>query len=249
MRETIKFCTFICVISVSTWLWAGNLPQNILMSELMMEAQGADALTLARLYGPDASSPLQYASNVDVSGQSLSYSTVPGSKYHGQPITLSGTVSYDSGTGSYLFDSTGTLGTSQWSSAGSFVGDPTLTVFIGPLDMEFGIDWVTYPDETDSVVSVGFTILGIKVASGNAYDVLDTNGLTIGQWNWVFDAANVNNHSFKVKVDGFTPLPDGGAGSFTQSILPTPEPTSLLLVGSGVLGLSGFFRKRLLNQS
>jgi hypothetical protein len=232
------------------------------MAELMMEAQGADALTLGRLFGSDASSPLHYTSSLNFAGQNLSYSTVPGSEYLGQPITVSGSVSYNPGNGSYLFNSFGILGATRWSSTGSFVGagptypEPglekpvTFTIFIPPInDMEFVIDWATYPDQTDSVVGVTFTVLGVKVASGNSWDVLDTNGLTTGDWYWDFTGTDVNQHAFKVETSGFTELADGGGGSFTQYILPTPEPSSLLLLGSGILGLSGFVRKRLLTRS
>ena len=50
-----------------------------------------------------------------------------------------------------------------------------------------------------------------------------------------------------VYSQGSSPI-TGGAGTYTTTIsAPVPEPGSLLFLGSGILGIAGVLRKRLLN--
>jgi hypothetical protein len=123
------------------------------------------------------------------------------------------------------------LGSTPWTQTGSAtLGDPpksvevSLTFFAGPLDLEFSGNFVTFADDTESILAINFTVLGLPVIGvGNTFDILDVNGVQIGNWNWTFKPL----FNFRVNAGGFTPFPDGGSGSFTQQILRGPRTLDL----------------------
>jgi hypothetical protein len=210
------------------------------VTEVMMETQGADAVTIARLFGSDANSVLSYMSFVNVAAQSFSYAMNPGATYLGMPISLTGSWFLNTND-VWTLSSNGQVGSTTWTQTGTgtISGDPkgSFTFFTGPLDLEFTIDYATFPDATESVFSIALTLLGVPVLSGNGYDRLDSTGIEIGNWNW-----NLNpiGNQFRVDTRGHTPFPDGGAGIFTQQILPVPEPATWFLLAplfAAILGL------------
>src|SRR6516164_6567330 len=94
--------------------------------EVMMENQGADAAYIGRMFGGDGSSLIQFQSMTDPTTGTFGYSTLPGSMYLGQSLSIVSAGTYDSGSGSWSMETTGSLGGSSWtqSGTGAIVGDP-----------------------------------------------------------------------------------------------------------------------------
>ena len=239
-------------------LVVNSLPPAQLMTEAMMGTQGGDAGLIGMFLGADANAPLQFTSFVDPTNFTFSFSLTAGSTYMGQPMTLSGSGSFDPNTGSLSALSSGTFGAESFSVSDSEtwtnttdgiagLGDQTLSVN----GSEKGRRVVTHrrfsrdgtSEESGHYVDEhGHRIPGSDFQEPDDYDTPDDP-------DWDFGTRRIREGGpYSVFSTGFSPL-DGGAGSFTTTISPVPEPSSLLLVGSGMLGLAGLLRKRLLPRS
>ena len=67
---------------------AGSLTLVQSATEIVMEAEGYDMLSLGRIYGPDPTSPLSLTFNVNATTGDVSYSIDNGSVYLNKSITL-----------------------------------------------------------------------------------------------------------------------------------------------------------------
>lgn len=214
--------------------------------EALMDAQGANASLVGRAFGADQSAVLSFTSDVDALGTTFSYSLASGSRYQAQPITSEGTGALDPVTGLWTMSSSGSLGDATWTGAGSgsFTGDPSFS---------FRWDWVLISGGTRGFldyVSVGklvvvnggpeseelvtYTILGSPVGVSAGHDII-----RLPDWSW--DLGGNINVGISVAAAGIQPAA-GGAGFFTDRILPVPEASSLMMVISGV-GLLNLLKK------
>jgi hypothetical protein len=117
-----------------------------------------------------------------------------------------------------------------------------------------GVGSGTFTDAIDLFVNQGNSIAGISDYSRGGTDFLDIDDDTFSTYDFgtdigpIFVAGSVGDSQgavgttlgaldFRDATDGtFTASPDGAA---------TPEPSSLLLLGSGLVGLAGAIRKKL----
>jgi len=84
--------------------------------------------------------------------------------------------------------------------------------------------------------------------SGNAFEAL-CNGCTLAQQQAALaDVAAYINGQGSIIMVGTYNLTGGATGSGTLLVTSTPEPASMILLGSGILGLGGAIRKRLKAQ-
>jgi len=243
---------------------ASGLPAWAQNTEVMMNAEGADMTTIGRYFGPDNSSPLSFTTSQDVAGGSFSYTLNSGSTYLGQPASLSGTGTFDSTNSDWVINSSGMIGSTSWSTVytATVTGDPTITIagvitIPGPgflLDMRItGILQVVFPPPpvfiVRSLASGQATVAGVPV--GPIFGVTDSIGVgggVIWATGGVFLAgvdAGGGGHNFMVATSGMVPPSDnGGPGTLTSMVTSVPEPSSVMLLGLGVLGLIPLHRRR-----
>lgn len=229
-----------------------NLPPVQITTEALMNAEGADAGLIGMFFGADSGSPLHFTSFVDPKTFTFSFSLNPGSTYLGQSITESASGSFDPNTGILSATTSGTLGATTFSITDLETFTDILNGIEGSGDQTFSLDGHSIPgheNERRHVERVREFRDGTSEESGYYEDkeghrtpFTEPDRRRPDEPDWDFGTRHGGPYS-----TGFSPL-DGGAGSFTTTVSPVPEPSTLLLIGSGILGLGGFLRKRLLTR-
>jgi hypothetical protein len=220
---------------------AGIISTVQLMTELMMEDEGENMAIVGELFGPDKSSPLSFSSNVDITAMAFSFSLDPGSTYQGLAMTLSGSAVFDPVADIWNASSSGTLGSVAWTPSGTYsvTGDPFelssgLTGIDNPQFHDYH-DLIFYNPKTgESGGTFHFTDIHGERSTPN-FPVGDTLGPD-GKWHY-----EIVTDTFRVDSGGSSPVPGGGAGSFTTTISPVPEPSGVILLCTA-LGLLGVVR-------
>jgi len=245
-----------------TGVLASGLPAWAQNTEVMINAEGADMTTIGRYFGPDNSSTLNFTTSQNVANETFSYALNSGSTYLGQPASLSGTGYFDNVNSDWVVTSNGTIGSQSWSTAylATVTGDPTLTIAgritiphpgLPGLDIELTAALqVVFPPPPLLIVrsvaagqlTVGFPPFSVNVGPKfGVFDSIGVGGGVIWATGGVFVAgvdANGGGHDFMVATSGMVPPNDnGGAGTLTSMVQSVPEPSSVTLLGLGVLGL------------
>jgi hypothetical protein len=228
---------------------ATPLTQVQLATELMIENQGDNAGFLGLMFGPDASSPLNFSSNVNSAGTMFSFSTDPGATYQGQSLVLSGLGVFNPSTNVLVTSSSGSLGGESWTTSGyetvTAIGDGFSTTSDSDLFAQqvkaFDRHRVTdlFPDGKSTDFGWFTDKNGNKIPNSD-FTSTDTWKLTDpnpGTWQYAESGL-----TFAVTSQGFSPL-TGGTGSFVASVVPEPSASLLFLGGLSMLWLA-FARRR-----
>ena len=230
-----------------------NLPPVQIMTEALISSEGGDAALLERIFGPDPSSPLNFTSFVDPASFTFSFLLNQGSTYLGQQITESAHGSFDPNTGVLTATTTGTVGVNSFSITEVETLRNTVSGMDGSGDQIFSMNGVEterrrvthirWDKDGHSLESGHFVDEhGHRIPGSDFEDEPDQRSPEESDWDW-----GTRHGREGVRSLGSSPI-TGGAGTFTTTIsAPAPEPSSLLFLGSGILGIAGVLRKRLLN--
>jgi hypothetical protein len=203
----------------------------------MMDAEGANATLLGRLFGPDNGTVLSFTYSVDNVNETFSYSSMPGSTYLGQPFSLSASGDFNSTSGLWEMSASGALGSTSLNGTGSgSVTDPppiptgTYSWLWGLLDYHASVSYSAVFSSVESTASAGLSIAGTDVATFSGTDLQK-----FGQgWTWTAGQIQIGGFNFDILSAGNDP-----AGTFTTQITTVPEPTALNLISIGALSLLG----------
>ncbi len=243
---------FVLVVAMSAVAKADNSPFQLVTQD-MISAQLDEINGFGQFFGPDASSPITFSSNENLQTLSFSFVTMPGSTYEGLSLTLNGSGAFDSGNNLWEWSFSGSLGSNTLAGSGSesalssgrSPGEETQTKSQMTETRKDGTEITRYYADKktydDNGKETGTTIWQTdKDGKRTGPDTtLKGQANNDGNYRW-----QVDGPPFDITTSGFTP-PVGGPGYFVTTISATPEPSSLLLLGSGVIGLSGSLRKRL----
>lgn len=140
-----------------------------------------------------------------------------------------------------------------------FPGDEMTSVEVAITSSEFG--GTTYTDQTVNLTAthcaenhIGFNVCdetgsfgtGVSLSAGNYWLTLDNGCCSLGDpfyWDQNSGPSQASENSLgTIPSESFTLL--GSSGSSSSSTGSTPEPGSLMLFGSAVLGVAGVLRKQ-----
>lgn len=195
------------------------------LTQLMMEDEAQDSILLGSIFGADPASPIDFTSNVDITGMTFSYNSVPDSLYLGQTVSIDGTGSVDGATDTLTISSTIGLGAITFSTDGTIAvnlaADPKTDSYTRTFPRFPVPGGMANDQECDSLqfssgrslATCQYTLNGRVF--GTPFTEADMN--VAGAWN-----VTEGTDFVQITSTGFSP-PTGGIGSFTTTIT-TPEP-------------------------
>lgn len=215
-----------------------------------MQGNFEEDLMLLQVNEGVITAPVTFTSQLNANTMSYSYSMVSGSVYNGQPATLTASGSFDSLTGQWTSTTSTRVGVDSWSTTGAttFTGSLDKAVVVGEEGLSSGLQ----PDKTwsKSKVTWFWNPASNRWESVGEITTVDKEGHI-----HIETEINDSEHDPEKFLDHITEegMQIRGQYNFntglgTLVVSPVPEPTSLFLLGSGILGLGGFFRKRLLKR-
>jgi hypothetical protein len=210
-------------------------------AQVMLQTQADDAAFIAADFGVDPNSPLQYASSIDPSGSSFSFSLAPNSTYQGQPITLTATGTLNQATQTWTVTSSGSIAGTPWtgtiSMSVSLTGSALQMNLTSSAQFSSGglqhqeaditgvwCNGVYYPNDSNGVLFYTGSLspcaayyYGTLVTSWDVIGLTNTDPQTNNSvWNLAINDAEID---FSVASSGSYPS-SGGLGSFSAIVGP-----------------------------
>lgn len=253
-RKTLWIATWTIILAFSVSSAVADTMSQIQMATAAM-TQGllGNGNFLGALYGPDNGNTLHFTSYVDPSGNSFSYQL--DAQYQGRDLSIQGHGNVDDTGLTWNFSSLMQVGGQLFQVNGTDSFTPNGTGYSAQMDQYLNQEGLLRPtinDFHDGTDYYGSPFDGTFF--GTCYDTF--NGQIVPpRWNcggsWNNSSWEVSSPSYPfgygVTITGSQPV-SGGAGNFAMDVA-APEPSSLLLMGSGILGLGGLVRRRFLSVS
>lgn len=223
------------------------------VSAALGESQMMEATLIDLVYGPDASSTLTSTFSLNPTTGSFTSVLDSGQTYLGQPVSLSTTGTYNSGTGQYQWTSTAQLGTDTWTSSSfaTWTGDPTIS-FTGTVTINGTTYTVQCTGEVDGMGHLDpATVTGSIDPGGQPLGPFDCTGYIPGsadgkvilkvKTSKTGDPHNVQVDDVKYEQVAQATLNQQTGeyidGHATMHIEIVPEPATIMLLVAGGLGL------------
>jgi hypothetical protein len=189
----LRALPLICCSALSMTARASTISDFDAATEALIDA-GTDTFSyLPRLFGPGYGS-VDFTSQIDPSGQSLSFSSVPGSTFNGQPLTMSVAGIYDASDLTWNFTMTGAIGNTSLDMSGDLIyadalkekADDRLSWF-GPGGVEYDIESFHRDVGGISHEEYFFTINGKRVSG----PIIGPDASKNGKWNFDIEGSGL----------------------------------------------------------
>ncbi|MBS0196447.1 MAG: hypothetical protein JSR77_06795 [Planctomycetes bacterium] len=214
------------------------------LMEVIMDAQGNDGTFIARAFGSDSASPINYMITTAPDAKSFEYSVAPGSRYMDDWLSISTQGVFNPLSGGWDITTSGQLGNETWSGSGTTIfgsafnpaDDPEpqrsdFRIVLGPvvLDYHSVVQIIQTPNNSHSSGTFTFTVNDAPVASVHGIDYVND---IAGDWHWYINSVTIGGRTFQVAANGTVVSP-----TYMTSIQRVPGPGGIaaLLLGAAMV--------------
>jgi hypothetical protein len=229
----LRVLPLICCGALSMTARAATISDFDAATEALIDASTDTFSYLPRLFGSGYGS-VNFTSQIDPLGQSLSFSSVPGSTFNGEPLTMSVAGIYDASELTWNFTMTGAIGNTSLDMSGDLIYADTLKEkaddrfsWFPPGGVEYDIESFHRDVGGISHEEYFFTINGTQVGG----PIIGPDASKNGKWNFdiegsglVFNGVGSND-------------PGTGSGSFVITSVPECPTLLMLALGLGLMSL------------
>lgn len=249
LRLSLPLVLLATAVALSAGTCRADIQTDSGLVEFMMDTQGLFFSALGVHAGVNRTQTITGTGHVDPQTGTFNWATDGGAQFDGQPLSFTMAGEMDSG-GNGVNAGNGSFG-------GNIAGD-------GGKDTTSGDS-----AKTEQTIDLGGRQYVVKGSIKYVWDggdrlssatvEMDGKNHTVCDRVHRQDSGRVNTNwstcdppqeaglKFNLNVDNF--IDSSGYDTFTATFSPVPEPSSLLLFGSGILGFGGLLRRRLFPRS